>query len=118
MDLECSFTEEPSNDYMGLAIVLGRLSIMVIYCQNTILEQAFSWPVKRQSFAIPRWGGARDAPGKLLLCHVCLVHATGIPERSCLDALASLKAMFKSDSYFQDFVNFCLILPQIVPSGP
>ena len=26
--------------------------------------------------------------------------------------------MFKSHSYFQDFVNFCLILPQIVPSGP
>ena len=49
--------------------------------------------MKRQSFVIPRWGRARHVPGKLLLCRVCLVHATGIPERSCLDALASLKTM-------------------------
>ena len=26
-DLECTFTEEPNMDYMGLAIVLGRISI-------------------------------------------------------------------------------------------
>ena len=73
--------------------------------------------MKRQSFAIPRWGRARHVPGKLLLCRVCLVHATGIPERSCLDALASLKTMFKGILHQKIFYRLNLIFWIVMGCG-
>ena len=62
-DLECDFTEEPSMDYIGLAIVLGRMPLLFIGIY-IFME-------------LCRRSGAGDVFGKLLLCCLCLVHATG-----------------------------------------
>lgn len=52
-DLECNFTEEPTMDYMGLAIVLGRISLSNVpffadtyhmhICIYGLLQEEWCW---------------------------------------------------------------------------